>query len=179
MRKALLILLLGLSSHLSFAHKDRIEKPRIYLFIFHNQDTIKLNNPSDSLLTAFNDDILRGKKKLIQADLFFDTGERMTFHSNGTHWTSIKISDGKNQISIPDTVAKKIPEIQFSSVALLWGDSDKKAFSSSYFHIRFYIGTEKAFDKYPELQLFFSKQQFSKSTIWRQINENTRQWSYF
>ena len=179
MRKitTILTLIFALNFFVAFAHKDRIERPTTYQFVFQNKDTIKLSNPSDSLLKSFSDHIVNGKRKLQSAELFFATGETMTFKNDGKKWTDIKITDGKKVISIPDTTIEKISEIHFASIALLWDGNDKQAFSASYFYIRFDIGIEKAFDKYPELNFSFSDQKFSKSIVWKQISENSKQWT--
>ncbi len=173
--KIILTLIFVLNFFVAFTHKDRIERPKNYQFVFQNQDTIKLSNPSDSLLKSYSDDIVNGKRQLKSAELLFSTSEKMTFTNDGKNWTEITIADGKKMISIPDTTIIKISEIHFETVALLWNGNDKQAFSASYFYIRFDIGKEKAFDKYPELILSFSGLKFFKSIIWRQISENSKQ----
>jgi hypothetical protein len=175
----MLTLVFALSFFVAVAHKDRIERPIMYQFIFQNQDTIKLSNPSDSLLKSYNDEIVNGKRKLKSAELLFATGERMTLTNDGKNWSEIIITDGKKVISIPDTTIKKISEIHFATVALLWDGNDEKAFGASYFYILFYTGTEKSFGKYPELNLSFSGQKLSGAIIWRQINETSKQWTDF
>jgi len=177
--KTILTLIFVLNFFVAFAHKDRIERPIAYQFVFQNQDTINLSNPSDFLLKSYSDDIVNGKRKLQSAKLLFATGETVTFKNDGKNWTDIKIAYDKKVITIPDTTIKKISEIHFATVALLWNGNDKQAFSSSYFSIRFDIGTEKSFDKYPELNLSFAGQKFSKSIIWRQVSENSKQWTDF
>jgi len=177
--KSILTLIFALNFLTAFAHKDRIERPTTYQFVFQNQDTIKLSNPSDSLLKSYSDDIVSGKRKLQSAKLLFATGEIMTFKNNGTNWTEIIIADDNKVITIPDTTIKKISEIHFATIALLWNGNDKQAFNSSYFYVRFDIGTVKDFNKYPELNLSFSGQKFSKAIVWRQISENSKQWKDF
>lgn len=163
----------------SFAHKDRIERPSMYRFVFQNQDTIIFSTHSDSLLKSYSDDMVNGKRTLQSANLFFSTGEIITFITNGTNWTEINITDGKNVISIPDSTIKKISEIHFATVALLWDGNEKQAFTSSYFYVCFDIGTFKDFNKYSELNLNFTGQKFSKAIVWRQISENSKQWKDF
>ena len=177
--KTILTLICALNFFVAFAHKDRIERPISYQFVFQNQDTIKLSNPSDSVLKSFSDDIVNGKKKLQSAELLFATGETLTFKNNGNNWTEIKIAYGKKVIIIPDTTIKKISEIHLATVALLWNGNDKQAFSASYFYIQLDIGTETSFDKFPYLQLSFSEKIFNKAIIWRQISENSKQWTDF
>lgn len=179
LKTILTIVVFGLTISNAFAHKDRIERPTTYQFVFQNQDTIKLSNPSDSLLKSYSNDIVNGKRKLQSAQLLFATGETMTFKNNGTNWTEINIADSKKVITIPDSTIKKISEIHFATIALLWDGNDKNAFSASYFYVRFDTGTEKNFNKYPELNLSFSEQKFSKAIVWRQITDNSKQWSDF
>jgi hypothetical protein len=175
--KAILTLIFVLYFLDAFAHKDRIERPTTYQFVFQNQDTIKLSNPSNSLLKSYSDSIVNGKRKLQSAKLSFATGETLTLKNDGKNWTEIKIADGKKVITIPDSIIKKISKIHFATIALLWDGNDKQAFSASYFYLQFDIGTLKAFNKYPYLQLSFSEKTFRKAIIWRQISENSKQWT--
>jgi hypothetical protein len=156
------------------AHKDRIEKPKTYLLTFQDGQTITLDY-TDNSLTTYCNDIVNGKRKLIKAELNFSTGETLTFEGTGSKWTSIQITDNKNKISVPDLTIGKIPVIHFQTVALLWDGRDEKAFSASYFYLRFGIGVEQAFDTFPELHLFFSDKRFTKSEVWRQTSKNSRQ----
>lgn len=175
MIKIILTIIFLLNSYIAFANKDRIERPKAYCFVFQNHDTVQLDNSANSILNAYNDDIVNGKRKLVKAILSFKTGETITFCNDGNKWTNIKISDGKMEICIPDTTIEKISEIHFATVALLWEGSDKQAFSAGYFYIRFEIGTEKKFNQYPELNLIFRENKFSNSTIWRQISKRMKQ----
>lgn len=172
-----MILIFALTS--SFVHKDRIEKPKTYRFVFLDHETITLDNPSDSILTSYSNDIVNRKRKLVRAELFFKTGETLFFETDGDKWTAIKISDAKKQFTVPGETIAKIPEIHFVTVALLWDGLGERAFNASYFYIRFDIGIEKSFNKYPELNLSFSGKRFSKPTIWRQTSNSSRQWSDF
>lgn len=177
--KTILILIFAFNFLVAFGHKDRIERPTTYLFVFLNQDTIKLSNPSDSVLKVYSNDIVNGKRKLQSAGLLFATGETMTFKNDGKNWTEIKIADGKKVIPVPDTTIKKIMEIHFATIALLWDGKDKRALSANYFYIRFDIGTEKSFGKYPYLQLSFFEKIYMKAIVWRQVSENSKQWTDF
>ena len=163
----------------AFVHKDRIEKPKTYSFVFLEGEPITLDNPNDSILTTYSNDIVNRKRKLVRAELKFNTGEALSFECEGDRWTTVKISHGNREFIIPSETIAKIPEIHFATVALLWDGLDERAFSASYFYIRFEIGTEKSFEKYPELNLMFSERRFSKPLIWRQISENSRQWANF
>ena len=177
--KTILTLIFAFNFLAAFVHKDRIERPTTYQFVFQNQDTIKLNRPSDSLLKAYSDDIVNGKRKLLSAELLFATGETLTFKTEGKKWTEIKIADGKNAISISSKTIEEVSEIHFATIALLWDGNDKRAFSANYFYIQFDVGTEKSFTKYPYLQLSFSDKKYAKTIIWRQISENSKQWTDF
>lgn len=167
--------LLFLSFFSASAHQDRIERPKTYTFVFQNNDTVRLYNPSVSLLKQYSDDIINHKRKLIKAELHFETGETLIFTHDGNKWTSIKISNGKTEMAAPDTTIEKISEIHFVSVALLWDGNYTQAFSASYFYIQFDMGIEKSFDIYPELNLIFRENKFSNSMIWRQISDNSKQ----
>jgi hypothetical protein len=177
--KTILTVIFALHIFVAFAYKDRIERPKSYQFVFQNNDTIRLDNPSDSLLKAYNNDIVTGKKKLKIAELFFATGETITLMNDGKKWTEIKITDGKKEVSVPYLTIDKIPEIHIATIALLWDGNDKQAFNASYFHIQFDIGTEISYDKLPYLQLSFSDKKFKKVIVWRQISENSKQRSEY
>jgi len=170
------MIVLGLFVSNSYANKDRIERPRIYIFIFENGDTIRLNSSDYTKLKAYNSGIILHKKKLIKAELEFETGEILTFESDrNNNWTHIKLSNKKNELEFPKSTLKKISEIHFSSVALLWNGSDKDAFSAEYSCIQFDITAEKSFDKFPYLQLRFADKKFTNALIWRQTSQNSTQ----
>jgi len=181
MRKIRIILTLvfALNFFFAFAHKDRIERPTTFRFVFQNQDVITLDNPSDSVLKVYSSEIVSGKRKLETVELLFSTGETLIFKNNGKKWTEINILYGKKIVSIPNTTIEKISEIHLATVALLWDGNYEKAFIASYFYIRFEVGTEKSFDKYPYLELFFRNKTFEKAKITRQTSERSYQWTDF
>ncbi len=121
-----LILTFAFALTSSFAHKDRIEKPKTYRFVFLDQETITLDNPNDSILSIYSNDIVNRKRKLVRAELFFKTGETLSFDTDGDKWTTIKILDAKKQFIIPGETIAKIPEIHFGTVALLWDGLDER-----------------------------------------------------
>ena len=178
-RKIMLTLIFAINFLVAFAHRDRFERPITYQFVFQNHKPITLDNPSDSVLKVYSDDIVSGERKLVSAELVFSTGEILTLKNDGVKWTEIKISYGKKVISVPNTTIEKIPKIHFMTIALLWDGRDKNAFGASYFYIQFDIGTEKSFKKYPYLELFFRNETFYETKIWRQISENSKQWTDF
>ena len=156
-----------------YAHKDRIERPKSFKFILRNNKVVNFNS-ADSKLEKFCDEIVYGKKKILEAQLIYDTGEIVTFKSNGKNWISIKIFSKNKAISVPKQTLNKISEIHFSTVNLLWsGESD--AFNSSYCYIQFDIGSKMVFGEFPYLQLSFENQKFSKATVWKQISEDSKQ----
>lgn len=162
-----------------YAHKDRIEKPKIYRFIFQGNDTINLSNPNDSLLKVYCDQIINHKKYLIEVQLTFNTKEKLNFNYKNNKLETIRIFNKDVVFIVPKETINKISEINFQTLAFLWDGNYKSAFEANYFYIQFDIGTEKSFDKLPYVQLFFSGKKFSKSIIWRQISENTKQWEDF
>ena len=172
--KTLIILTFILAWTSVSAHKDRIEKPKTYKLTFQDGQTVTLDY-TDNSLTTYCNDIVKGKRKLIKAELIFSTGEALTFEGNGSRWTSIQITDNKNKISVPRLTIERIPVIHFQTIALLWDGQDEKAFKASYFYIRFNIGNEKKFNEYPELHLSFSDDRFVKSEVWRPTSENSKQ----
>jgi hypothetical protein len=177
--KTILTIIFFLSFLGAYPNKDRGSIPVTFIFIFQNNDTTKLNNPSDSLLRIYSDDIINHRKELIKTELSFKSGEILTLKTEGSRWTSIIISDGKMEISIPDTIIEKISEIHFNTVWLAWSSNSEKAFTAGYFYLRFEIGKERSFYHYPELKLYFSEQKYTKATITRQVDINKRRDSDF
>jgi hypothetical protein len=156
------------------ADKDRIEKPKTYRLTFQDGQNVILDN-TDNSLTAYCNDIVNGKRKLIKAELNFSAGETLTFEGNGSKWTGIQIADDKNKISVPALTVEKLPVIHFQTVTLLWDGRDEKAFEASYFYILLNIGHEKKFNEYPELHLSFSDNRFVESEVWRPTSETSKQ----
>ncbi len=156
------------------AHHYITEKPHKYVFVFRNNDTIALSNPSDSLLDAYNNYIIQNKKNLRQAILTFDGGETLTFICHKNKWKSIKVSDGTHEVAIPDSVVQKIDDIHFSTAVLVWSGSERRPFGTGYFYIRFDTGTEKVFNKYPWLNLIIANYKYLKTLIWKQTSDYTK-----
>ena len=72
-------------------------------------------------------------------------------------------------------ILKKIPKINFETIALLWNGNYKNSFTANYFYLQFDIGSEKTFDKLPYLKLIFADNEFSNAEIYRQTDWNTTQ----
>ena len=177
-KNILTILLLFIVSF-SFAHKDRISLPKTFIFVFKNKDTVKLNSADKDLIIKYSTDIANKKVDLTFAQIIFEDGEKAIFKRTAGKWTSISLVDGKNQVTVPASTLNKIPEIRFESIGLLWDGTYKKAFSASYFYLQFDIGNEKAFNEFPQLELFFADNKYKKANLTRQIDENTSQDTYF
>lgn len=163
-----------------YAHKDRFEKPQSFKFTFENKEVVKLNS-SDSKLNIFCNEIVSRKRKLVEAQLTYKTGEIITAKYDGKNWTSIKISHKAEDIFVPKNVLKKITVIHFSTLSLVWSGDNESAFNSSYFYITFEIGTVKYFNELPSLSIFFEDpmffgdKKFSKCTIEKHVEENATQ----
>lgn len=176
--KIILTIILILTYVGIYAHKDRIEKPQSFKFIFENNEVVKLNS-SDLQLKIICNDIVSRKRKLIEAQLTYTSGEIITAKYDGQNWTSIKISNRSENIYIPKNILKKITEIHFSTLNLLWPGEKKSAFNSSYFYIKFEIGTVKYFNELPNLSINFEKKKYSSSEIWKKVDKNSREGSNF
>ena len=155
------------------AHKNRIERPQKYRFIFQTKDTVYIRSSRDSLLKVCSNDIINRKRQLIEAQLTFNTGEILTFSFDDTTCKTIRIARKKKALFVPESTTQKISEIHFQSVALLWSSHYHNAFTAANFYIAFDIGTEKLFDKYANLQLHFSENKFSKATVGKPVSENS------
>ena len=92
--KYLLPFVLLLSAITTLAHHNKTISANEYVFIFQKHDTLRLSHPTDSMLKAANQYVIQHRKGLLEAHLFFETGETLTFTHNKLHWTSIKITDG-------------------------------------------------------------------------------------
>jgi hypothetical protein len=176
--KSILTIILILTFVNIYANKDRIERPESFKFIFENNEVVNLS-PTDSNLKIYCDEIVSQKRKLIEAQLSYKTGEIVILKYNGKNWTSIKISYKNKKVSVPKKVLKKITEINFSTLNLVWASDNEVAFKSSYFFIEFDLGKVKAFNKLPYLVISFEKIKFSNCVIWNQISEKSKQWSEF
>jgi hypothetical protein len=179
MRQILFILIFISCSLSLLANKDRIERPKTYTFIFQNKDTVFLDSPNDSVLKSYTQNIIIRKKYLVEAYLTFKTGETLILKGNGNEWTSIKIKINNREIEVPGKILRKISEIHFGSVALLWNGLYESASAAEDFHIQFDMGVQKSFEKYPYLQFFFTIKAFREANIWRQVDERSTQWSKF
>lgn len=155
-----------------------MSKPKTFQFTFDNNQVINLD-AKDSKVKLFSDEIVAGKRKLIKAQLTFESGEVFTANYNGQKWTSIKISYKDKEASIPQEKLEKITEIHFSTLFLVWSSDSNEAFNASYFIIEFELGNTKYFDKLPRLEIGFAKQKFSHCVIWKSVKENATQWSEF
>ncbi len=178
MRLLLTIIFISIYSN-SHAHKDRIERPNTYRFIFENNDTVIFRDPKDPLINVYSEDIVKGKRHLVEAQLTFETGEILTLSHNGTSWSAIRIAHNNKVVYVPKMILQKIAEIHLQSIALLWDGNARSAFTANYFYIEFYLGTKKLFEKLPSLQLFFSGNEFTKATLWKQTSINSKRWSAY
>ena len=82
-------------------HKDRIERPQQYKFVFRNKDTITLKTPNGSLSDSYNDAIANGKKKIVEAELTFATGEKLFFKKKNSKWVEIFITFKDEKVNVP------------------------------------------------------------------------------
>ncbi|MDA6068874.1 hypothetical protein NJT12_04495 [Flavobacterium sp. AC] len=159
-----------------YAHKDRGEYPKSVKFIFDDKETLVLNY-DDSRLGNICDEIISGKRKLTEAYVTYKTGEVVNVKFDGENCTSIDIMCKNKRVFVEKNILKKIKGIHFSTLTLSWSSDYDKAFSSSYFTISFDMGTERFYDEFPNVQLFFKKQVFSNAEVWKQISKNGRQGS--
>ena len=145
-----------------YAHKDRIERPNTYRFIFESNDTITFRNPNDPLIDVYIKDMVKGKRHLVEAQLTFGTGEILTLSHDGTKWRAIRIAYKNDVAFVPKMIMEKIPEIHIQRIALLWDGRFQRAFTANCFYVQFDLGTRESSKK---LQLFFSGNEFTKAII--------------
>jgi hypothetical protein len=171
--KIILTIILFSFSLVSFGHQDLISRPKTFVFIFKNKDTIKLNSSDKDKIKKYSVDIATKKIDLISAEIIFDHGERAIIKRTADKWASIKLIDDKKEVSVPVTTLNKIPEIQFETINLLWDGTYEKAFTASYFYLSFHIIDKKSNSKNPLLRLFFSDKNYTNAKVTRQIDETT------
>ena len=169
--KSILTIILILTFANIYANKDRIEKPKSFKFTFENNELVSLNS-GDSKLEILCNEIVSRKRKLIEAQLTYETGEIVIAKYDGKNWSSIKISYKGEEISVPKKKLKKITEIHFSTLNLIWSSGNEVAFNASYFFLEFEVGTVKYYNKLPSLSIIFEEKKFSNCVIEKQVEEN-------
>jgi hypothetical protein len=153
-----------------YAQKYRIERPKTFVFYF-DKERIEIKNSEKNKLQSYSELIISNKKKLTHADLFFETGETISFYFNEFKCTQIEIEFMKRSLFIPPKKVKKILDINLLNVVLIWSGEKKYAFDSEYFYIQFSVGETET----PFLQFFFNEQRFSEALIWKGVDGNSSQ----
>lgn len=171
----LFLIFLFINLHVLNAHKDRIEFPKSYIFIFKDNKSVNVNNSKDTLLKVYSKDILNKKQKIKMCEIYFSKGEKLILESNGKIWFQISIKIGNKNLFVPINILKKIPKINLETISLLWNGNYKNTFTANYFYLKFDIGNKKTFDKLPYLKLIFENNKFSYAEIYRQTDWNTIQ----
>ncbi|MCR4029226.1 MULTISPECIES: hypothetical protein [Flavobacterium] len=171
--KNILAILLFMSFGVIHAHKDRIERPKSFVFVLSSKKAIRFNS-NDSKLEKFCDEVISGKQKILGAKLFYETGEVVTIVTKGKKWNLLRITFNEKSIDVPQKILNKIPEIRFQTLNLLWS-GESNAFDSSYCYLEFEIGVKQMFGEFPSLHLFFENMRFSKSEIYFKISEDSTQ----
>lgn len=156
-----------------YAHKDRIAIPERFVFVLSNKQIVNLKF-NDSNLEKISKDIVDKKVQISEVQIYYKTGEIVTIKSDGKNWTMFKVVFKKKSLYVPQSKLVKIPEIHFSTLNLLWS-GESNAFDSHYLYFVFDIGTERSFDVFPSLELHFENLKFTRSEVWRQMSENSRQ----
>ncbi|KAF2337253.1 hypothetical protein [Flavobacterium daemonense] len=159
------------------AHKDRVSFPEKFTFILKNKETFQFK-ANDLKLNEFCQNVIDEKIEILKAEICFKTGEIVTVGSDGINWTMFKISFKGKNLYIAQNKLPKIPEIHFSTLKLLWS-GESNAFGSHYLYLTFDIGTKHSFNVYPNLELYFENGKFSRSEVWIQTSENSRQGKIF
>jgi hypothetical protein len=173
------IIVIALLSFINlYANKDRMSLPKTFEFTYENKEFIKLD-ANDSKLKFYSNEIVSGKRKVSKAKITFKSGEIFTAIHNGKNWTSIIISYKEKDVAVPREKVKKISEINFTTLELVWSSNQNEAFNASYFILEFELGNIKYFDKLPRLNINFEKQKYSNCVIWNPTENNAMQWSNF
>ncbi|MBP7477486.1 MAG: hypothetical protein KA797_03100 [Chitinophagales bacterium] len=172
--RTLIFIIALLLSNFAFAHKDRIERPEIYLFYF-GKERVEIKSSEVEKLNSYYDSISSRRKQITRAEFFFKTKEIVSISFKDYKCFEIEISSKKRSLFVPKNTVKKISSVNLKTVCLLWSNGNKEAFDSGYFFIRFSL--EK--DELPFLQLFFEDQKFSEAIIWNKSGENSMQWKKF
>jgi hypothetical protein len=170
--KQILFILVFFTFGSVYAHKDRVETPQSFIFTLKSKEIVRFKF-TDLKLEEFCKEIVSKKKEILEAQLFYKTGEVVTIRSDGKYWNLFKVTFKGKSLYVPQDKLRKIPEIHFSTLFLFWPGGNN-AFNSSYICFRVDIGTERSFDVLPNLELHFENFKFSKSEVWTQTSENSR-----
>jgi hypothetical protein len=174
------ILMLFCTLNFAYANKDRFEAPESFKFIFDNNQVVNLK-ATDLRLKKYCDEIVSKKRKILEVQVRYKTGEIVTAKYDGKNWSCLKISYKNSEINVPKNILKKITQIHFSTLNLIWASNNEVAFNSSYLKIDFQVGTVKYFNKLPNLSIifedpiFFGNKKYSKCIIEKQVKENATQ----
>lgn len=169
--KSIFTIILILTCTNIYANKDRIEKPKSFKFTFENNEVVSLNF-GDSKLELLCNDIVNRKRKLIEAELTYKTGEIVVVKYDQKKLSSIKISYNGEEISVPKKKLKKITEIHFPTLNLIWSSDNEVAFNSFNFALEFEIGTVKYYNKLPRLSIIFEEKKCSNCVLEKQVEQN-------
>ena len=150
--KSILTFFLTLNFANIYANKDRIEYPQSFKFTFNNKEVVNLKS-TDLKLKKYCDEIVSRKRKIIEAQLKYKTGETITAKYDGKNWSCLKIAYKNKEINVPKNILKKITQIHFSTLNLIWSSDDEIAFNSSYFYMQFNVGNLKYFNRLPSLNM--------------------------
>lgn len=175
--KSIFLILIFFLSGVIHAHKDRVSLPEKLIFTLKNKEIVHFEF-TDSKLNEFCNEIVSGKKEISQVQLFYKTGEIVTIQNDGKTWILFKVTFKGRSLYVPLEKLKKIPEIHFSTLCLLWS-GETNAFNSSYLYFSFDVGIKRSFNVFSNLELHFKNQKFSRSEIWTQTSENSRHGKVF
>ena len=169
--KSIFTIILILTFTNIYANKDRIERPIFFKFTFENNEIVNLKD-GDSKLDLLCNEIVNRKRKLIEVELTYKTGEIVFVKYDNINLSSIKVSYKGEEINVPKNKLKKITEIHFSTLNLIWSSDNEVAFNASYFALEFEIGTVKYYDKLPRLSINFEDKKFSNCVLEKQVGQN-------
>ena len=105
----------------------------------------------------------------------FNADDRVTFNLNKGAVEAIVVRLGTSAFSVPVAECRKIHDVHFHTIRLLWEDSSKRAVDAEYFDVEFTMGAEndKSFGELPKVYLHFEGRKFLSAVIRRKTSETT------
>lgn len=176
--KILLLLLLVLLSAPMEAHRDLLERPIRYSFTLTNGEVLNFEDAEDPQFLAFEQAYLLEKLTLQQAVVVFPGDRVLLIGFSAGACREMSFSNGKVMMQVPAELVGRMHHLHFTTLVRL-SSSKREAAAGKDFYLRFSLGQERRYGKYPYLQLHFKKSKFHEAVIWRQTTEFSKQRSAF
>ena len=113
----LLLLIIPVSLH---CHKDRIERPVRYQFIFANNDSVNIDNSKSIGLKKISKEILTNKRYIKNVSVWFKTGEILTFEYKDLELKNMSLKYQTKTLEIPKNNGERSIILVKEAVSCFW-----------------------------------------------------------